>query len=303
MIENKDKFWAVGGGKGGVGKTVLTLLLGTALARQGKKVVLVDADLGGGNLHTLIGIRHPKYTLADFILKKVETLNEIMIDTPEDNLKLICGADNVIGLANPKATQKTRIFSHLKKLASDIVLLDLGSGNSYTSLDFFLFAANKIVVLTPQAPSLQNAYTYIKAGLYRTLTQAFAKNAEALEFIRQASCGPEESIDSMAGLQEALHLLSNDHQRTLANCISRMNIKLLVNMVTFPHERNVNRIIKLVAKNFLGLDVEDLGSVPYDQVLHESINKMTGILNNRKEGAASNNLHEIAAWMLNNSRN
>jgi len=175
MDEIRNKLWAIGGGKGGVGKSIVSLMLGTSLARQGKKVILVDADLGGSNLHTLAGIRYPLYTLADFINRQVESIEEVVMDTPVENMQLICGADDILGIANPKSTQKTRLFNHLKKLEADFIVLDLGAGASFTTMDFFLFAPNKICVLTPQITSIQNAYGFIKASLYRGLMQVFRR--------------------------------------------------------------------------------------------------------------------------------
>src|SRR3974390_883777 len=157
MDDLRNKMWAIGGGKGGVGKSVVTLLLGASLARLGRKVIMIDADLGGSNLHTFTGIRYPEYTLADFISRKVEKIDQLLMETPIDNLKLICGADDILGIANPKFAQKTRLFSHLKKLDADIILLDLGAGSSFATIDFFLYAPNKIVVVTPQVTSIQNA--------------------------------------------------------------------------------------------------------------------------------------------------
>jgi flagellar biosynthesis protein FlhG len=304
MDQIKNKFWAIGGGKGGVGKTVVTLLLGASLARLGKKVILVDADLGGSNLHTFTGIRYPQYTLADFISKRVDNLDEIVLDTTVENMKLVCGADDLLGIANPKHSQKMRIFNHLKKLEADIVLLDLGPGSSFNTIDFFLYAPNKIVVLTPQVPSIQNAYGFIKASLYRSLHEAFSQDKDALDLIQRTSNRiGGESIDSVAKLYEALCLLGNEHQKTLANCLHQMKIKLLVNMVAFPHEKNVGTIVKSVAKNYLSLEIENLGSVHYDHSLHESINKMSGIFNNRKDGVSSIDFYEIAREILGNSNN
>ncbi len=162
-----NKFWAVGGGKGGVGKSLVTVLLGAALAKLGKRVILVDADLGGSNLHTLLGIRYPKFTLVDFIKKAVPSLEEVLTETPVANMKMICGADDILGVANPKSTQKIKIFNHLQNLAADIILIDLGAGTSFTTIDFFLFAPQRMVVLTPQVTSMQNAYGFIKSSLYR----------------------------------------------------------------------------------------------------------------------------------------
>ena len=62
--------WAVGGGKGGTGKTLLTANMGIELARSDRKVLLIDADLGGANLHTCLGISNAKITLGDFLLKE-----------------------------------------------------------------------------------------------------------------------------------------------------------------------------------------------------------------------------------------
>jgi flagellar biosynthesis protein FlhG len=62
---------ALGGGKGGIGKTLVSANLGIALAQRGKRVVLVDADLGGANLHTCLGLPQPAATLSDFVSKKV----------------------------------------------------------------------------------------------------------------------------------------------------------------------------------------------------------------------------------------
>jgi flagellar biosynthesis protein FlhG len=304
MDEIKNKFWAVGGGKGGVGKSVVTFLLGASLARLGRKVILVDADLGGSNLHTFTGIRYPENTLADFISKRVETIDDVVMNTPVENLRLICGADDILGIANPNYTQKTRIFNHLKKLEADIILLDLGPGSSFTTIDFFLYAPNKIVVLTPQITSIQNAYGFIKASLYRRLTRAFSKENEALELVKRTSyLAQGETIDSVAKLFEAFSFLGNEYQKTLMNCLNTINIKLLVNMVTYPKEKNVSKIVKSVAKNYLSLEIENLGTIQYDNLLHDSINNLTGILTNRKGSVASSNFYEIADKILKNSNN
>ena len=302
MDDLKDKMWAVGGGKGGVGKSVVTLMLGASLARLGRKVIMIDADLGGSNLHTFAGIKYPEYTLADFISRRVDTIDQLVLDTPVENLKLICGADDILGIANPKYAQKTRLFTHLRKLEADIILLDLGAGSSFTTVDFFLYAPNKIVVVTPQVTSIQNAYGFIKASLYRSLSEAFSKNIDALELVKRASYSVQgESIDSIAKLYEALKTCGDEDQETLLNCLSKLNIKLLVNMVKDPKEKNVSDIVRSVAKNYLGLDIENLGVVQYDNFLNASINKMAGFLVNGKESLANINFYDIAYKIVKNS--
>ena len=131
---------AIGGAKGGVGKTSITVSLGVLLASLGHQVVIVDADLGGANLHTIMGIDRPSLTFYDFYTHKKERLQDIVLQTDVENLFIISGACGTLGLANPKYSQKIRFINELKKLDADYILLDLGAGSSYNELDFFLAA-------------------------------------------------------------------------------------------------------------------------------------------------------------------
>ena len=299
MEDIKSKFWAVGGGKGGVGKSIVTLMIGVSLARLGNKVILVDADLGGSNLHTLVGIRYPKYTLADFINKKVETIEEVIMGTPIENMNIICGADDILGMANPKYTQKTRILNHLKRLDADFILLDLGAGTSFTTIDFFLYAPNKIVVLTPQVTSIQNAYGFIKASLFRHLNDMFSKEEGAMELIKRAASPVQgESIDSIAKLYNEFKAFGEQQQEKLLNCINDLNIKLIINMVKDIKERNVCNIVKSVAKNYLGLTIEDLGIIQFDNILNTSINNMAEFFIKKRDSMASINCYDIATNII-----
>jgi flagellar biosynthesis protein FlhG len=277
--ELKDKFWAIGGGKGGVGKSIATIMLGTTLARRGRKTILVDADLGGSNLHTLLGIRYPEKTLADFLQKRYENIEDIMIDTPIENLKLISGADDILGLANPKDTQKTKILNHLSKLDADFIMLDLGAGTSFTTMDFFLYAPNKVVVLTPQITSIQNAYGFIKSSLYRKLMKTFSKDPECLELIKQDYDTDESvKIDSINKLKEAFKGMDKEYQEKLNTCLEEMKIGILVNMVRDDKEANVGRIVQTVAQQYLSLNLDTLGYINHDAILSKSINKMADFL-------------------------
>src|SRR5690349_23654115 len=83
------QIWSIGGGKGGIGKSLLTASLGWQLARLGKRVVLLDADLGGANLHTCLGLPGPERTLGDFIQRRVERIEDVVVDTPFPRLKLL----------------------------------------------------------------------------------------------------------------------------------------------------------------------------------------------------------------------
>ena len=298
----KQKFWAVGGGKGGVGKSVVSIMLGSMLARKGKKVILVDADLGGSNLHTLAGIRYPIYTLADFMQRRVENIEDVVMMTPIKNLKLICGADDILGLANPKHTQKERIFNNLKKLDADMILLDLGAGTSYTAMDFFLYAPNKLVIFTPQITSIQNAYGFTKSSLFRLIMRTFSKDGMSMELINELVHHEEDgNIDSVAKLKEAFNGLGLEAQRKLDDCLEQLNINLIVNMVRTESEKNVGNIVQDVANNYLGITPEYLGYIDHDRILESSINNMTSYLAKSADSLAGACFYDIASKIIRKS--
>jgi len=85
----RSEIWAIGGGKGGVGKTMLAANIAVGLAKFGKSVIVVDTDLGGANLHSYLGVGAPEMTIYDFFLRKVSTLDELLIDTPVKGLKIL----------------------------------------------------------------------------------------------------------------------------------------------------------------------------------------------------------------------
>jgi flagellar biosynthesis protein FlhG len=295
MEEIVNKFWAIGGGKGGVGKSLVTVLLGAALARMNKKVVLVDADLGGSNLHTLVGIRYPTYTLVDFLKKNVSSLEETLLDTPVEGMKIICGADDILGVANPKHTQKARIFNHLKNLEADFILIDLGAGTSFTTIDFFLFAPNRMVVLTPQVTSLQNAYGFIKSCLYRELSREFGKAPEVLDLLQRAgNPSPGEALDSMDKIHHVLMDLDPEKAERQKKILDHFTIRVVINMVKDPKEKNIHRIIASVARHYLNIELEDFGTIPYDRHLDAGVNQMASLLQGDRNGSYRYPFYELA---------
>jgi len=138
--------WPIGGGKGGTGKSFLTGNIGILLARQGFKTLLIDADLGAPNLHTIIGLSYPPISLSDFLNKKVTTLQETVLEMPIHNLFLISGARNKLDIANLAHEQKMKMLRAISRLDYDYILLDLGTGTSFNTIDFFTLSDSGIFI-------------------------------------------------------------------------------------------------------------------------------------------------------------
>jgi flagellar biosynthesis protein FlhG len=159
---------AVGGGKGGVGKTLVSTHLALALAARGHRTLLVDADLGGANAHSLLGIAPPAVTLSDFV-SKAASLDDVAVTTPYRNLRFISGALDDMGAANPQHAAKMRLLRHLSQFDTDYLVLDLGAGTSFNTLDFFLLADHGVLVVLPEPTSIENAYRFLKAAFFRRM--------------------------------------------------------------------------------------------------------------------------------------
>ncbi|HSF03844.1 MAG TPA: P-loop NTPase, partial [Solirubrobacterales bacterium] len=166
------RIWAVGGGKGGVGKSVVAASLAAAIAGTGRRCAVIDADLGAANLHTLLGISRPARTLAHLLTGEVASLAELMVQTSVPNLWLVSGDQALLEMANPKHSQKEMLLRHIRRLDVDEVLLDLGAGSAFNVLDFFLLARRGLVVVTPEPTAIENAEHFLKAAFYRSLRVA-----------------------------------------------------------------------------------------------------------------------------------
>ena len=165
----KKSIWAVAGGKGGVGKSFLCSNLSIDLAQRGNSVVLIDADFGGPNLHTFMGISTSIISVSDFIKNNQLNLDDILLPTGIPNLKLASGAQDVLGMANLNIIQQNKLIKAIAALNVDYVLIDLGAGTNAYTLDLFLSADKGILVTAPEPTSVENTYRFVKSAFYRKL--------------------------------------------------------------------------------------------------------------------------------------
>lgn len=299
-METVPRIWAVGGGKGGVGKSTISTLLAYWLARTGNRTILMDVDLGGANLHTLMGIKSPPRTLNDFVTKRYDSLEDVCIDTEVENLRLICGASDVLTLANPHVAQKTKIIHNISKLDAEYVVLDLGAGTSFNVLDFFLMAHKKIVVLSPQPISIQNAYAFVRNAVFRRLSRLSSQQPALQALIKTAmDANNELKVRTIRDLLQVVEdIKGKDVMVGLQKKINEIRPDMITNMVTNPKDKNASRVIELVAEKYLMIQPANLGGVVYDRQINTVVSEMIPLTSLVQSSDAFANVYEITMKLM-----
>ncbi len=261
---SNPQIWAIGGGKGGVGKSVISTGIAMTLASQGKRCIMIDADLGGANLHTFLGMSHPSHTLSDLFNKQVNGLQDILLRTPYDNLWLISGARAMLDMANPSYLQKMKVIRQIFTLHADHIFIDLGAGSAFNVLDFFIAAHEGLMVVMPTPTSIENAYHFLKAVYYRKLRKV-VKQLKAEPLVNSAL---NEKV--IRGLRSPRDLMLDLKRRDpavgeqIAQAMMPFSPRLIVNQVQRNEDRELGMKIALACRDFFGIEVTVPGVVRTD---------------------------------------
>ncbi|MEM9196171.1 MAG: P-loop NTPase, partial [Myxococcota bacterium] len=276
-VTDKRTF-AVGGGKGGVGKSFVAVNLAVSLAKAGREVVMLDADLGGANLHTLFGILRPSQTINDFIDGRVSTLEDTMIETPVPRLRIMGGTCEVLGSADIELGNKRRLLQAIGDLSCDCLVIDVGAGTSSYTVDMFNAADRRLVVMTPELTSAQNGYGFLKVALYRRLQRA-VDGHPASDRIREA-LGQQafklgstmEKVETFLSLVEGEDAEIVDVFRMLLN---EFNASIVGNMLTKDKDRNVLWALKGMVSKFLSIEADIAAAFRSNSKVRASVNTGT----------------------------
>ena len=272
--------FSVGGGKGGVGKSIFSIAFGAALAKEGWKVALVDLDLGAANLHTYLGITKKTPTIADFILKKATSLDEILLETSRENLKLISGAEFLPGMANPAHWTKLKIMRHIRSLPADFIIIDLGAGVHFNTLDFFGLSDRGIVMTAPEPAAIMNAYGFIKGALFRKLQSIFRNHPEVGAIIdSEAKKADDEKKFTLDWLFEKVRAAAPDMLPLVEEIEKGFNPALVLNRTVEGRDHTLVKNLILLCSDKLGVSLDHVGNIPDIPGIYNYLLDIPGFLN------------------------
>lgn len=262
----------IASGKGGVGKSSYAVNLATVLAQKGKNVVLADLDFGGANLHTLLGLKNNRAGLGNFIYRQTEDFSSLLQETQIPGLRFIAGDCMYPGTANMDNSSKRRIIKALNAQEADYVILDLGAGTTYNTLDFFLLTYNSLLVTTPELTSILNAYSFLKAAVFRFFMRLFKAKSPEREFINGYLKSAETGSD--ADFVELVKKICKNFPETGKSAkteLLKYRPQVIFNQGQNSADLEMAKRLRSLIQKKLGINMDFVGFLPKDEQVSFSI--------------------------------
>lgn len=251
---HKSRVIAVSSGKGGVGKTNLSVNLAIALSQMGYRVLIIDADLGMANVNIVLGAS-AKYNLLNLIRDNVN-VEDILAEGP-CGVKFLSGGSGIEELANLTAFDLERIISKLNlcENLADIILIDTGAGLSKSVLNFLMAADDVILVTTPEPTAMTDVYAIMKA-------YSNQPDCSEVKLVVNRVTEPNEGIDVQAKLEKTALRFLNLNVTTLGEIKEDRNLVRAVKaqrpvVLSYPNS-DVAKCIKKIASVLISDDIDQV---------------------------------------------
>ncbi len=295
-------FIAVGGGKGGVGKSIISANVSARLAKMGYRVLVVDLDLGCANLHTHFGVSMPKTTLAEFAVYRRRRFAEVILPTGVPNVGLVAGGreeswGNFLE-RGPEALVPVwqALMLARSEFQVDFVVLDLGAGTHRNTMDFFSAAHMGIVTVLPEPTSVENAYVFMRTSLWRVLEHAATRmgQLEALTDVRHALAQVGKSFDH--GYADCLRQLSAQYPELIGGVLDALRSRTLgivINQTRSQHDIDVGTSMEQISRQYFGFNATFLGHMNYDDAAWKSLRNRRLLLTDFPHGVLAKRISSM----------
>jgi flagellar biosynthesis protein FlhG len=288
---------AVGGGRGGVGKSLIAGSLAIYFAQLGKSVVLADGDITGGNLHAHFGLGAAKRepSLERTALTAIE---DALVSTMVPGLSLLAAAhDSIDPVTMQRTGRKGRWLGRLRALPADYVVIDVGPGHGAFQLDVLAAADMAIVVAVPEPPAIEATYRFMRASFLRRLRRSVhrdkLRSALIERALRESSTlpAPIELVRSLSKMDRLLAEAAWAEARRLPHY-------LVVNQTRVRSDLEVGNWMSALCARHYGVPLEELGHVEQDDTVWLSVRRNRPLLVDSPASKAARNVERIARRVL-----
>jgi flagellar biosynthesis protein FlhG len=278
----------VGGGRGGVGKSLLTVNLGVYLAQLGREVLIVDADLSGSSLHIQLGLDRPPMADRD----AVEHLAVEPVTTSVPGLRMLPSPYDPTASSPFRPGRKARWLSRLRALPADYVLLHLGAGTSPATLDLFLASDVGLCVTVPDPAAVESTYRFLRSLYLRRLRRVLMKERFKLRLV-------ERVMQSLEPLPSPLAVIEaiGRHDKALADIaaleLQRVRARLVVNQTRLRTDVELGPTMQTMVRRYLGLTLDYLGHIEQDDQAWLTARRRRPLLVDSPTAKSARNLERI----------
>jgi len=256
---------SIGSGKGGTGKTMVIANLALLLAKAGKKVCLVDLDLGGADVHMLFGLFEPKRTLTDYLTRQVESVNDVIHTLYSYNgLQLIPGTGDTLQTSNMTFQEKHRLLRGLDSIDADVLLIDVGAGTSFHALDFFMYSDIQICVTLPDPTAIMDLYTFLQLATIRKVLGGFLSQSDVAVALKN------HNFRSLHEVFELAEKTREGAKEKGQQALKYFHPLLIVNRDSGNGSINKTKLDTMVTK-YLGIEIPELGVIPEDDTIIDAL--------------------------------
>lgn len=285
----------IAAGKGGVGKSFLEANLAIALAQNGHRTIAVDMDLGGSNLHTFLGLPNRYPGIGDYLQAKQGTLDSLLISTGIDNLDFLPGDGKTPFMANIPYAQKMKLISHIKQLKAEYLVLDLGAGSSFNTLDFFSISKKGLVITTPDPPAIMNMLVFLKNFLLRSITRSLSRDNSLRLFLKELYKRPMDGqIASIQSLRNEIATQDPEAEKQIEAVYENCRPRIIFNLGEHPDELRVTNQINKSLDTILSLSADYFGFIFNDPAVRKSVREQQSLMLEHPDCDAAKSILRIA---------
>jgi flagellar biosynthesis protein FlhG len=292
---------AIGGGKGGVGKSLVAANVGIFLATLGKRVIVIDGAFGAPNLHLFAGVPRPSRTLAEAISGDAP-LVDLAVATHVPGMRLIAGTFDPASAASPELERVRELASGLRELPADWVVVDLAPGLDPATLSLFLEADIGVLVAVPDPTSIELMHRFVRAAFLAHLDRrGLGAFADAFANSRAHEGGMPSALDIyLAAVAAPADTTSGPVPDidALRAAILEFSPHLLINCARSKSDMELGRAVASAARRRLGTPVRYLGHLEYDEAVWASTRRRRPLLIEHPETRVAKCFERIARGLI-----